>query len=186
LCVALGARITGVDDHTFSSTGESYSMISESHLSQTRVSHAFPRQTYQLTLPPIAVLPNSNTANTKNLQADNVSLAYEFAKKVRSFLFLVHSPRFSLSFSTPPACICCCLPCVCLVSALCLPCVCLVSALCLPCVCLVSAKSGFQIERSPMYPFPLGAVVLYITPSRSLLCDSFQGTRRRTSARVSL
>jgi hypothetical protein len=26
-CVALGTRITGVDDHTFSSTGESFSMI---------------------------------------------------------------------------------------------------------------------------------------------------------------
>jgi hypothetical protein len=56
LCLALGTRITGVDDHTFSSTGESFSMI---------------------------VLPNSNSANEKKLQADDVSLAYEFAKKFR-------------------------------------------------------------------------------------------------------
>jgi len=48
--ISLGTRITGVDDHTFSSTGESFSMI---------------------------VLPNSNTANEKKLQADDVSLAYE-------------------------------------------------------------------------------------------------------------
>jgi hypothetical protein len=29
------------------------------------------------------VLPNSNSANEKKLQADDVSLAYEFAKKFR-------------------------------------------------------------------------------------------------------
>ena len=53
--VSLGARITGVDDTTFSSTGESFSMI---------------------------VLPHSNSANEHTLQSDDVSLAYEFAKKV--------------------------------------------------------------------------------------------------------
>ena len=53
--VALGARITGVDDTTFSSTGESFSMI---------------------------VLPQSSSANERTLQSDDVSLAYEFAKKV--------------------------------------------------------------------------------------------------------
>jgi hypothetical protein len=52
--ISLGTRITGVDDHTFSSTGESFSLI---------------------------VLPNSNSANEKRLQSDDVSLAYEFAKK---------------------------------------------------------------------------------------------------------
>jgi len=52
--VSLGAKITGVDDHTFSSTGEPFSMI---------------------------VLPNSNSSNVKKLQSDDVSLAYEFAKK---------------------------------------------------------------------------------------------------------
>ena len=48
--VSLGARITGVDDTTFSSTGDSFSMI---------------------------VLPNSNSANERTLQSDDVSLAYE-------------------------------------------------------------------------------------------------------------
>jgi len=52
--VSLGARITGVDDTTFSSTGESFSMI---------------------------VLPQSSSANERTLQSDDVSLAYEFAKK---------------------------------------------------------------------------------------------------------
>jgi hypothetical protein len=32
------------------------------------------------------VLPNSNSANEKKLQEDNVSLAYEFAKKVSVYL----------------------------------------------------------------------------------------------------
>ena len=50
-----GARITGVDDETYSSTGESFSAI---------------------------VLPNSESNATKKLQADDVSLAYEFSKKV--------------------------------------------------------------------------------------------------------
>lgn len=52
--ISLGAKITGVDDHTFSSTGEAYSMI---------------------------VLPNSNSAVQKKLQADDVTLAYDFARK---------------------------------------------------------------------------------------------------------
>lgn len=54
-CTALGTRITGVDDCTFSSTGESFSAI---------------------------VLPNSESNRTKSLQSDDVSLAYEFARKV--------------------------------------------------------------------------------------------------------
>ena len=45
--VALGARITGVDDCTFSSTGEPFSMVA---------------------------LPNSETHKEKSLQADDVSL----------------------------------------------------------------------------------------------------------------
>lgn len=52
--ISLGARITGVDDACFSSTGQPYSMI---------------------------VLPNSETSAQRKLQADDVSLAYEFAKK---------------------------------------------------------------------------------------------------------
>jgi len=52
--VSLGARITGVDDKTYSSTGESFSAI---------------------------LLPNSESNATKKLQADDVSLAYEFSKK---------------------------------------------------------------------------------------------------------
>jgi hypothetical protein len=66
-CLALGAKITGVDDTTFSSTGESFSMI---------------------------VLPHSNSANERTLQSDDVSLAYEFAKK------FVSLPPF-LCFCTP-------------------------------------------------------------------------------------
>jgi hypothetical protein len=47
---ALGARVTGVDDKTYSSTGESFSAI---------------------------LLPNSESNAVKELQADDVSLAYE-------------------------------------------------------------------------------------------------------------
>lgn len=52
--IALGARVTGVDDNTFSSTGESYSTI---------------------------LLPESESARERELQTDDVSLAYEFARK---------------------------------------------------------------------------------------------------------
>ena len=48
--MSLGARITGVDDCTFSSTGESFSAI---------------------------VLPNAETSRITDLQSDDVSLAYE-------------------------------------------------------------------------------------------------------------
>jgi hypothetical protein len=47
-----GARITGVDDSTFSSTGEAFSTI---------------------------VLPRSDSHREKSLQSDDVSLAYEQA-----------------------------------------------------------------------------------------------------------
>lgn len=47
---AVGARITGVDDCTYSSTGESFSAV---------------------------VLPHSDSHTPKKLQADDVSLAYE-------------------------------------------------------------------------------------------------------------
>jgi len=52
--ISLGARVSGVDDDTFSSTGDSYSTI---------------------------VLPNSDNVRQHTLQADDVSLAYEFARK---------------------------------------------------------------------------------------------------------
>lgn len=45
--LALGARITGVDDRTFSSTGESFSTV---------------------------ILPNAESTAVKKLQADDVSL----------------------------------------------------------------------------------------------------------------
>jgi len=48
--IALGVRITGVDDATFSQTGESYSMIS---------------------------MPNADSHNARVLQEDNTELAYE-------------------------------------------------------------------------------------------------------------
>ena len=53
--LSLGAKISGVDDQTYSSTGEAYSAI---------------------------VLPHSDSHTPKKLQADDVSLAYEFSKKV--------------------------------------------------------------------------------------------------------
>tara|TARA_B100000287_G_scaffold246053_1_gene231328 strand:- start:480 stop:698 length:219 start_codon:yes stop_codon:yes gene_type:complete len=49
-----GARITGVDDKTYSSTGESFSTI---------------------------LLPKAESTTIKELQSDDVSLAYEFSKK---------------------------------------------------------------------------------------------------------
>ena len=52
--IALGLRITGVDDQTFSQTGESYSTIA---------------------------LPNANSHTARTLQEDNTDLAYEFARK---------------------------------------------------------------------------------------------------------
>lgn len=52
--VALGVRITGVDDSCFSQTGESYSMIT---------------------------MPNADTHVARTLQEDNTELAYEFARK---------------------------------------------------------------------------------------------------------
>ena len=48
--LTLGAKISGVDDQTYSSTGEAYSAI---------------------------VLPHSDSHTPKKLQADDVSLAYE-------------------------------------------------------------------------------------------------------------
>ena len=49
-----GARITGVDDRCFSSSGESFSTV---------------------------LLPKSESTTIKELQSDDVSLAYEFSKK---------------------------------------------------------------------------------------------------------
>ena len=57
-CTALGVRITGVDDATYSQTGESYSMIS---------------------------MPNADSHMPRVLQEDNTELAYEFARKFRTF-----------------------------------------------------------------------------------------------------
>ena len=56
--IALGVRITGVDDATYSQTGESYSMIS---------------------------MPNADSHIPRVLQEDNTELAYEFARKFRTF-----------------------------------------------------------------------------------------------------
>lgn len=52
--MSLGARITGVDDKTYSSTGESFSAI---------------------------LLPHAESSAVKKLQSDDTSLAYEFSKK---------------------------------------------------------------------------------------------------------
>ena len=48
--MSLGAKVTGVDDHTYSATGEAFSAI---------------------------LLPNAESTTPKKLQADDVSLAYE-------------------------------------------------------------------------------------------------------------
>jgi len=55
--IALGVRMTGVDDSCFSQTGESYSMIA---------------------------MPNADSHNSRVLQEDNTDLAYEFARKFRT------------------------------------------------------------------------------------------------------
>jgi hypothetical protein len=52
--VSLGARVTAVDDSTFSAIGEAFSTV---------------------------LLPESENSNVRQLQADDVSLCYEFAKK---------------------------------------------------------------------------------------------------------
>ena len=52
--IALGVRMTGVDDSCYSQTGESYSMIA---------------------------MPNADTHMPRTLQEDNTELAYEFARK---------------------------------------------------------------------------------------------------------
>lgn len=52
--ISLGARVSGVDDRTFSSTGEAFSTI---------------------------IIPNAESHTAKTLQQDDVSLAYEFSKK---------------------------------------------------------------------------------------------------------
>ena len=52
--IALGVRVTGVDNATYSQTGESYSTIS---------------------------LPNTTMHTERTLQEDDTALAYEFARK---------------------------------------------------------------------------------------------------------
>ena len=52
--IALGVRMTGVDDKAFAQTGESYSMIT---------------------------MPNADSHVERVLQEDNTELAYEFARK---------------------------------------------------------------------------------------------------------
>ena len=61
--MALGAKISGVDDCTYSSTGEAFSAI---------------------------VLPKTESSRVKELQADDVSLAYEFAKKFPGCEYYTH------------------------------------------------------------------------------------------------
>ena len=83
--IALGTRVTAVDDSTYSSIGEAFSTV---------------------------VLPQSENSNVRQLQADDVSLCYEFAKKVlgvltsaslRSLRSLARSLRFLRNLSPPPA-----------------------------------------------------------------------------------
>ena len=72
--MSLGARITGVDDCTFSSTGESFSAI---------------------------VLPNAETSRITDLQSDDVSLAYEFAKKFPGCECYIRTPTLLHSRVAP-------------------------------------------------------------------------------------
>ena len=74
LPAALGVRITGVDDQTYSQTGESYSTI---------------------------CLPNANTHTERVLQEDNTDLAYEFARKFVSAAAQTHPHCTQL---TVPSC----------------------------------------------------------------------------------
>ena len=71
--IALGLRITGVDDATFAQTGESYSTIA---------------------------LPNANSHTARTLQEDNTDLAYEFVSTTalnprlhRNTLLTHHAPH---------------------------------------------------------------------------------------------
>lgn len=63
--VALGARISGVDDCTYSATGEAFSTI---------------------------VLPHAESTREKVLQADDVALAYELQARTLNTQ-LKHAPR---------------------------------------------------------------------------------------------
>ena len=72
VCTGLGAKITGVDDKTYSSTGEAFSTV---------------------------LLPNSESHTAKKLQADDVSLAYEVRLFTEPFLTLrpLLTPRLCLA-----------------------------------------------------------------------------------------
>lgn len=72
----VGATITAVDSNNYSVTGDAFGYIAPAN--------------------------SSSTVSTK-LQADDTSLAYEFARKVRSLRNLLHSRCFSRSLSAPPA-----------------------------------------------------------------------------------
>ena len=77
--IALGVRITGVDDATYSQTGESYSMIS---------------------------MPNADSHIPRVLQEDNTELGkYQVLKPLLSCVSLLHTPvAFSLSLPCTLAC----------------------------------------------------------------------------------
>ena len=72
--MTLGSRITGVDDCTFSSTGESFSTI---------------------------ILPNAESNRVTDLQKDDVSLAYEFAKKFPGYTSTNLSEKYVATVSLP-------------------------------------------------------------------------------------
>ena len=72
--IALGVRITGVDDATFSQTGEAFSTIT---------------------------MPHADTHIARSLQADDTSLAYEFVRDPASFT--ARRPRRELTRAVPSA-----------------------------------------------------------------------------------
>lgn len=105
-----GARITGVDDTTYSSTGEAFSTIGKLTpfvrsclLVCAAIVIALTLRYRALLL--LAVLPHAESVATKRLQSDDVSLAYE-----ASFPPMTppYSRACSLAYSHPRSCICAC------------------------------------------------------------------------------
>lgn len=125
--ISLGARITGVDDCTYSSTGESFSAIGESrhvsrHLFATPSVAHVPWLTYRASTQcfptPSPPTPRSSRRTMSRLVRHSfhtpctvraisfvhfLLAAYEFSKKVRSLRKRSYSFCFARYASTPPA-----------------------------------------------------------------------------------
>lgn len=93
---ALGARISGVDDHTFSSTGEAYSAIREFKLVYLVIIQFAHLHFTNL----LAVLPDAESTRERELQADDVSLG---ARALTTTL--THTHTLSLSRCSRNVCV---------------------------------------------------------------------------------